>query len=338
MGVYVFRDTAPDFTILYKACAAGFTSPTWQGYPAGICVDCDDDGIVDAVDCDDDGIDDAVDNCPDLFNPGQEDADSDHIGDACDNCPDLFNSGQEDADNDGLGNVCDNIFNGSFVIYDNNDVAALAGHTEITGTLSIGSTSDAATLTLSTFENLSGLESLTSVGGNLEILQNGALTSLCHLYNLNVGGDNLYIYNNTSLSMDDAYALETQLRSNGFTGTSVDISDNRGSGMFSCRPYIEDADSDGAVDAFDTDTIYGTIAGDVQEGINVGIYTWSCGTPNPVDTLVTDSEGYYSIGNLVNSRYLVMPEDVDFNFGPELVNVQIPQAVIQSYDFIGTSD
>ncbi len=72
------------------------------------------------------------DNCPDDYNPGQEDADFDEVGDACDNCPDTpnfdeagvdvdsdllgaacdncpddYNPGQEDADVDGIGDVCD---------------------------------------------------------------------------------------------------------------------------------------------------------------------------------------------------------------------------------------
>ncbi len=59
------------------------------------------------VDTDGDGIVDWLDNCPDDFNPGQEDADGDGVGDACDNCPDVFNPGQEDLDGDGTGDACD---------------------------------------------------------------------------------------------------------------------------------------------------------------------------------------------------------------------------------------
>jgi hypothetical protein len=75
------------------------------------------------IDTDNDGIEDALDNCPDSFNPNQEDANNNNIGDICentnndtdndgiedviDNCPNTFNPNQEDADNDGIGNLCD---------------------------------------------------------------------------------------------------------------------------------------------------------------------------------------------------------------------------------------
>jgi len=52
-----------------------------------------------------DGVPDFVDNCPDLYNPGQEDADDDNVGDICDNCPDDSNEDQADNDGDGTTGV-----------------------------------------------------------------------------------------------------------------------------------------------------------------------------------------------------------------------------------------
>jgi Thrombospondin type 3 repeat/Dockerin type I domain len=59
-------------------------------------------------DTDGDGIPDPDDNCPNIYNPGQEDVDGDGVGDVCDNCPNNYNPGQEDADGDLIGDVCDN--------------------------------------------------------------------------------------------------------------------------------------------------------------------------------------------------------------------------------------
>ena len=59
---------------------------------------------------DGDGVIDAIDNCPDTFNPGQEDQDGDGVGDWCDNCPDLPNPDQVDLDLDGWCDDCDPFF------------------------------------------------------------------------------------------------------------------------------------------------------------------------------------------------------------------------------------
>ena len=129
------------------------------------------------------------------------------------------------------------------------DIALISGCTEITGSMSIGSTSltdltglEGLTrlrgfLTIqynNQLTSLSGLENLTNLGGyGLGIFFNNALTNLCALYNVNNTGDLLNIYGNTLLSMETALALETQLISNGFTGTS-EIENNDGSGLVTC--------------------------------------------------------------------------------------------------------
>ena len=61
------------------------------------------------ADPDNDDVINPCDNCPDDYNPNQEDQDDDGIGDVCDNCPEDPNPGQEDlGDDDGVGDVCDN--------------------------------------------------------------------------------------------------------------------------------------------------------------------------------------------------------------------------------------
>jgi hypothetical protein len=254
---------------------------------------------------------------------------------------------------------------GDFTISDSNDILLLSGYTGVSGSLYISSTS---------LTSLVGLENLTSVGGPLSIRGNNILSSLsalsnltsisgelyisgaaglinlCALYNVSLYGDYLAIYGNEYLSMDTANALETQLRYNGFNGTS-DIYNNTGLTQAFCdndkdtvyddtdncpntvNPNQEDVDSDGIGDVCDENTIYRTVSGDIQTGITVKIYIFSCGAPQPHVTLVTDSQGNYVTGGLPNGRYLVVPEDAKYTFAPGGSWVDIPQAESQSYDF-----
>ena len=64
----------------------------------GVCLDLDEDGLCEMED-----------NCPERFNPDQQDSDFDGVGDACDNCRLNPNFGQEDSDNDGVGDACDKV-------------------------------------------------------------------------------------------------------------------------------------------------------------------------------------------------------------------------------------
>ena len=72
------------------------------------------------VDTDGDGIPDGSDNCPDDYNPNQENNDGDALGDVCDpdddndgindgsdNCQYVSNPGQQNNDGDSLGDACD---------------------------------------------------------------------------------------------------------------------------------------------------------------------------------------------------------------------------------------
>ena len=71
--------------------------------------DADGDGKGDACedDIDNDGILNANDNCPDIPNPNQVDSDGDGLGDVCDNCPNDYNPGQEDENGNFIGDPCD---------------------------------------------------------------------------------------------------------------------------------------------------------------------------------------------------------------------------------------
>lgn len=103
----------------------GAYDSTISAYDAFITKLCDDCG----TDADRDGFGELCDNCPNTYNPGQEDTDGDGIGDACDNCMDTDNDGfgdpgyvtntcavdncpnvsnptQVDSDHDGIGDAC----------------------------------------------------------------------------------------------------------------------------------------------------------------------------------------------------------------------------------------
>jgi Peptidase family C25/Dockerin type I domain/Propeptide_C25 len=65
--------------------------------------------IPESVDIDLDGFYNAADNCPQMYNPDQDDPDEDTVGTICDNCPDNYNPDQTDSDGDLIGNACDHI-------------------------------------------------------------------------------------------------------------------------------------------------------------------------------------------------------------------------------------
>ena len=67
-----------------------------------------------------------------------------------------------------------------------------------------------------------------------------------------------------------------------------------------------------STNALSQNTIYGTVTGDVQEGVTVEIYDTNCGGDILEATTETDVNGYYSFGGLSSQRYLVLAEEIRF--------------------------
>ena len=74
------------------------------------------DACDEASDTDGDGINDFEDNCPYESNSSQIDVDNDGKGDNCDNCPTSYNPIQYDMDGDGEGDVCDSDIDGDGIL------------------------------------------------------------------------------------------------------------------------------------------------------------------------------------------------------------------------------
>ena len=91
------------------------------------------------------------------------------------------------------------------------------------------------------------------------------------------------------------------------------------------NPGQQDADNDGTGDACDTDTIFGYISGEFKEGVNVDISIVGCSMEETIDNLITDEDGYYSIGDLEDNMYRVTPWNYDFTFVPNFAIVPIPR-------------
>jgi hypothetical protein len=72
-----------------------------------------------------------------------------------------------------------------------------------------------------------------------------------------------------------------------------------------------------STNALSQNWIQGQITGDLQGGISVKLYKSVCGGEELVDTVMTNSEGYYGFGCLDNGTYRVVPNNVAYTFAPE---------------------
>ena len=89
------------------------------------------------------------------------------------------------------------------------------------------------------------------------------------------------------------------------------------------NPAQQDADDDRIGDACDDDTIYGYISGEFKKGIQVHIAIMTGSMPTIIDTVITDEDGYFAIGDLEDNWYEVSPEYYDYIFSPNSTTVQI---------------
>ena len=88
--------------------------------------------------------------------------------------------------------------------------------------------------------------------------------------------------------------------------------------------------------AFAQDTVYGTINGGIPAEIIVTVYRINCGGDLVVTSGSPDSSGDYSFGDLETGRLLLLITRYGFVLRSSWVD--LPQIVIQPYNFTATAD
>jgi uncharacterized protein YcfL len=152
--------------------------------------------------------------------------------------------------------------------------------------------------------------------------------------------------------MATAYALETQLRDNGFAGTA-EIYNNDGSGLVTCDDcsshqsyscYANDVywyDSCGVREGKKEEcgapgctgntcgvgtspgSISGAVSGDAQEDVLILLFENSCSSSSLLDYVYTAADGRYGFAGLLAGSYNVQPQEAGFTFSPSESDVRL---------------
>jgi hypothetical protein len=310
------------------------------------------------IDADGDGVPFYTDNCPDFYNPLQDDSDSDDIGDRCD--VDIYAV----KTNQGPDETYIPLVGTPVFFLDSEKIMWLAKD------------ADALPEPGDEWEWLLGINqsavSYRAVGQaewepETELTLNGVATGyfnrwkwVCPAayiptdgqYEIKLiaedadgnRGEAVYSITVDTVDSDSDGVRDTvdncpyQSNSNQSNNDSDHLGDVCDNCPAAANPGQEDADEDGKGDVCDEDTVYGTINGVILEGITVKIYKTSCGDDIFAGEPVTNSVGYYSVGGLEAGQHYVQPEDVEgISFSPANSWVDIPKTEIQSNDFTTTT-
>ena len=110
-------------------------------------------------------------------------------------------------------------------------------------------------------------------------------------------------------------------------------------GVNPCNDNL-DNDGDGVTDVCDNSIAFGTISGDIQEGVSIIIWSLDCGLTVPVAELTTDQNGFWEYAGLGNGRWLLNVGASCYSFLPKdgAVWIDLPLDPIKGYDFNATAD
>jgi len=251
-------------------------------------------------DFDTDGTENYLDNCVFEPNSDQSDVDADNRGDICDNCPDVSNYDQKVTCGDGTaGDACQPDIDGD----------------------AVPDTCDNCP------DDINPLQGDVDDNGIGNICEEG---SPCY-YHVEISSDP---YEATEVLDNDC---DKDL--DGVTNTEDNCPDVANPGQGNVDVATETG-ADILGDVCDADTVYGyvDVSGAAIEYVNVTVYRPNCGGDIELDSDTTDSDGYYSFGNLGVGYRTIVAELEGYTFVPEVDYPRMPQAEIKSFDFTATAD